>query len=1009
MTLMEVVVDGDARLTLNDALTAFQANDGLYVPLGELMRTLEFPIVVNSVDGQAKGWFLEAHRSFSLDLAHCRVSVENQTEPLNPAHVAVRDGEIYVHRALIEQWFPMDLRPDFARLQVVVRALEPLPVQQRLERQQRWGGMRSTDSSDSARYPTVDVAYRFWDWPFLDATIETRFDRPASGEHRQASLYKLVGAGDLMKMNARVAFTGRDDDPLSDAFVTLGRRDPSRGLLGPLHASEYAIGDVATPRDPLIADNALGRGFTLSNFPLDQPQEFDRFDLRGQLPLGWDIELYRNNRLIDFQSAGAGDRYDFTGIPLDFGVNRFRLVFYGPQGQIREETLQRVIGPGMVRPGQHLYRLTAVAERDDFEVLTQTNSGERIFAGYDFGVTRFLAFGGGVKSLVLDGVRQDYLSTHANLALPGAFGRLEYASGHNGGDALAAILSTRLLGIDVTAETSRFFDFSSERTRLEQVPGLLLNRSELRLGSYLPHVGPVGMGLGVRFMHNRGTEGEHRQAETRLSLNARSATATHVLETNVFVTDTSVTRRTLQRLLVSTRPGPVSLRGELVQELVPTRYVSNIALSADWTFSERATLRLGANRAPAKDVTTYTAGVSWQSEHAALGANVHTTDEGDVTASLTVSSSLVRDPTRNDWLASSNPRARTGAVAARVYLDENGNGDWDETEPPINGARLRISGRTHETATGANGDTFISGLPAYRTTDVAIDLASIDNPFWLVQEGGRAVVLRPGRTAVIEIPVTPTGSIEGAVFRTSDSGFQPIHNLPVTLLTKRGKPLRTTRSAYDGYYYFDRVPPGSYRLRAGRSSRQQNPKDSLIEIDGRIATMRPIDLLAVDSNRPQPVPFVFNSGERGNMQSGMGRDGGVPADIKRRSDRETDKHATAETTPAKDNSAVRQSSAAGYRTEPWVSSRSENLFTLQLLAVRTEAAAQAYIKEWGVRESAAYFSSVVDGTRWYSVIYGEYRSYAEAAQAVAFLPERLRAADPWIREFGLIQTRITES
>jgi hypothetical protein len=241
--------------------------------------------------------------------------------------------------------------------------------------------------------------------------------------------------------------------------------------------------------------------------------------------------------------------------------------------------------------------------------------------------------------------------------------------------------------------------------------------------------------------------------------------------------------------------------------------------------------------------------MSWQSTHAAIGANLLESDAGDLTATLTVSSSLIRDPTRRRWLTTSSPQAQTGAVAARVFLDDDGDGHWDASEPPVEGARLRISGSAEEPPTDATGDAFVSGLPAYRETSVAVDAASLDNPFWLADDAGRDVVLRPGRTAEIEIPVTPTGSVEGTVFAATDKGLRPVADLTVSLLTKDGKLLRESRSAYDGYYYFDRIPPGSYRLRAGSSRRRRSPRDTFIEIRDGVATITPVDLLDVDSTR----------------------------------------------------------------------------------------------------------------------------------------------------------------
>ncbi len=59
--------------------------------------------------------------------------------------------------------------------------------------------------------------------------------------------------------------------------------------------------------------------------------------MRGILPTGYEVELYRNDILVGSVRTAVNDQYEFLEVPVDYGVNVFRLVFYGPQGQRREE------------------------------------------------------------------------------------------------------------------------------------------------------------------------------------------------------------------------------------------------------------------------------------------------------------------------------------------------------------------------------------------------------------------------------------------------------------------------------------------------------------------------------------------------------------------------------------------------------------------------------------------------------------------------------------------------
>ena len=92
----------------------------------------------------------------------------------------------------------------------------------------------------------------------------------------------------------------------------------------------------------------------ISSFPLQQQTQFDRHTFRGDLPEGWEVELYQNRALIGFQQSRPDGLYEFNNVPLVFGLNEFRLVFYGPQGQRREETARFNIAESLTPAGRAL-------------------------------------------------------------------------------------------------------------------------------------------------------------------------------------------------------------------------------------------------------------------------------------------------------------------------------------------------------------------------------------------------------------------------------------------------------------------------------------------------------------------------------------------------------------------------------------------------------------------------------------------------------------------------------
>ncbi len=143
------------RFVLSDGLIGYLHRGGVLLPLEEVARALDFPITVDPSSGQADGWFLQENRRFSLDLARGEVVVEGRPAPYNPSLVELHRDDIYVDTTLFGRWFPVDFEFDLPRLLIKVTAREPLPIEQRLEREKRRAGLGR--GRERPVYPRVDL------------------------------------------------------------------------------------------------------------------------------------------------------------------------------------------------------------------------------------------------------------------------------------------------------------------------------------------------------------------------------------------------------------------------------------------------------------------------------------------------------------------------------------------------------------------------------------------------------------------------------------------------------------------------------------------------------------------------------------------------------------------------------------------------------------------------------------------------------------------------------------
>ena len=810
------------RYVLSDGLLGYLHRGGVLLPLEELTRTLDFPIFTDPATGQAEGWFLSENRRFFLDIARGEVTVEGRKTRFPGALVELHSDDIYVDTTLFSQWFPVDLEFDLSRLVVRVTSREPLPIEQLIEREKLRARL-GRGARERPQYPRVDTPYRLWDWPIVDTNIVFQFRKDEFASTRDAR-YNTIINGDLLFMDSSLflagALVGENQNKLSSARLTLGRKDPDGELFGPLGLTAFSLGDVFSPQLPLVTGSRGGRGVTLSSFPLTRASEFDRTTLRGDLPLGWEVELYRNEVLLDFQSEpDETGRYEFVDVPLLFGNNIIRLTFYGPQGQTREEVQTFLVGAGLVPPGEQSFRIGFVQEDEDLiPIEDESFRGEaetrnRFVAEYERGLTRRFSVGASFASFPIDEKRRSFVSLGGRATLFGAFTRLDVSRDSEGGTAVQLNGQSNILGLNILSEHAEIFGLVSDR--FAESDDSVVRRSRTRIDGAIP-----ALWLVPRMPFSLSTRVEQRKLgrkdidiANRLSLFMAGVALSNTLNlAHSRGGGAPSTTAANGSFLANSRWDNLSLRGNLSYAVHPLFELNNVSATADYRFTRDLSARFTVNRAlVGEQVTSLSAGLNTILRNVAIGVNTTIDDTGNLAASLNLSFSLGREPRTSGLIVAPRGAASGGAVAARVFLDRNQNRRFDEGDEPLQGVRFKGARRGVET--DENGVAFISGLGSYAPRPLSIDTGSLEDPFWVPTVEGYEIVPRPGKIVELEFPVSPTGEVDGTVFLRRAGKESEVSNVRLQLVDSKGEVVMEERSAFDGFYLFLLVPPGTYTVR----------------------------------------------------------------------------------------------------------------------------------------------------------------------------------------------------
>ena len=305
-------------------------------------------------------------------------------------------------------------------------------------------------------------------------------------------------------------------------------------------------------------------------------------------------------------------------------------------------------------------------------------------------------------------------------------------------------------------------------------------------------------------------------------------------------------------LLGSGHIGPVRIRGSTEFDVSPSARFRSAELSAYWSASESSDWEgvLAYDRLQSRGRARLTH--IMRAESFALAVTGEATTKGDVALGFNLNFSL---DARHGLTISRRPLAEGGMVHATVFRDLNDNGELDTGEPLEKRALITTGSRQTQRKTDSNGSVTIGGLTAFVPVPVGIDVTSLDDPMLTPKKAIQVVVPRPGVAADVAIPLVGGGDVEGALIKSGELGFEGVD---LELVDREGKVAGTARTDFDGFFLFERVPYGQYRLRVSGTSATAAGIVSDLGVSLKVTTERSI--VRLGSIQARLLPHIAANG-----------------------------------------------------------------------------------------------------------------------------------------------------
>jgi len=802
---------------LGDGVRGYQTPQGICVDLGDVVLALDLAVRVDKKLRRATGWVFDERRSLAIDRDAGEVRAGSQSFRLTATTIRDTPAGWCVELASLNEWLGVPLAADLSNAVLRIDSKDKLPFQLAAERRARAASIRPQAAFDLASLPQAARPYQAWAMPSVDVVASAGVVSDKRGGSYVQGRYEIFAAGEVagQSFDARLS---SDNEGVPDSLrMRLYRTDPQGRLLGPLRATHYGLGDVSLLSTGIVAASAPGRGAVLTNRPIERPDAFDKTTFRGDLPGGWDAELYRNGQLLAFTSPNGDGRYEFVDVPLQYGANRFEIVLYGPQGQIRREIRQVQVGMDSIPPQQTWYWAGFAQENADLIEFGNQRRGAfrrgwRGTMGIERGLDTRTSGAAYFHSLMIENIRYNYGEVALRRSIGPTLLEVGGSYADNGGVAARASWLAAFGETYVRADAMRGWGgFVSDRliNNINGITSVSIDQS-VKLGrTVLP------LHFDVRHVE-RWSGVDSLEASARASASFRALTFTGQLDwsrTKVPVGPDPPDNLSAS-LLANARIGRVRVRGEARFALSGANADSRMTLIGEWAGRGDAEWRTELGYDRGLDRARAGLGYTRRFNKLQLTGFGEVASDGSVAASLALAFSF--GPKSNGgWRVSSEKLASRGQVVAEVWMDENGDGVRQPGETALPDVPLTAGNAFVDAATDRAGFGAIDGLEPFRPVMIGIDAGSLPDPYVQPALPGVVVTPRPGVATRVLLPMAAAGEIEGVLRR---DGGNPVEGLSVELVDAEGRLRATTITEFDGYFLFEGVAYGRYTVRPGKAS-----------------------------------------------------------------------------------------------------------------------------------------------------------------------------------------------
>lgn len=803
-TGQEVFLQFRYQNVVNVYVSSQYEQDEFFLSVNELFSALQIDITVDQANFTISGNYL-GEGNYLIDFNNRRAVFQDRELSLSADDYIISDLGFYLHPDILNELLGLEFVIDFNNLAVTLETDNTMPVIAQRERERRRERLLRTQrelqrSFDPLRFDRVPKKF---DGGFLDYNITANISETNS------YLFSTNLGTEIMGGDFQGTVFGSTSQT-SSSIRSSGLRW-RYGILNNDLISTITAGQ--TTSDGILP--VAYTGLKLSNEPIEPRYLYGETSFAGTTEPNAEVELYRNNTLVDFTQSDGSGSYRFV-VPLTYGSSQYSVRIYSPTGEITEREARLQIPFNFLPPGEINYNIDAgrldnpISGTTDRGFLTNLNASAGFtnwlttFAGFEY----FENFNNDIPT-VRGGVSSRFLTNYLiNLeAASNAFYR-----------ASASVIypSNTSINLDYTYFNTQGGIYNPGR-----------NLSSLRLNLFTPfQLGSLPLFLRWSFSN------EERENSTisryRLDLNSRLGRAnirlgyrdSQIGRISLSPSNTARINSSVTYNFSRSRLTPSLLRGIFAR--VQMNYIPSISEIEDVDFQisrnilNRGRVQVSAGRNFLGDFNLFQFSLTFDFNAVRTNTSIRSSRNSS-TFTQSVRGSAGFDSNHDKVILSNRQQAGRSAVAVRMFVDNSGTGSYDpETDEIIPENAIRID-RAGGNIINREGITYISQLQPYRQYNMSVNKGSVNNPLLVPELERFSIITDPNQYKLIEIPFYMSGIIDGMVNRETETGKEGLGGMRLFLnqvntaegVVPYSEEIRTFS---DGSFYAYEIPPGDYQL-----------------------------------------------------------------------------------------------------------------------------------------------------------------------------------------------------